>query len=229
MALKAIESSPTTLDLVTTQMIEQLTSGEWPVGSKLPGEVALSNEMNVSRTVVREAIRGLARLGMLDPVHGSGTYVRTTHSPAAMLEGLDHAGVAEIFEVQMAYDVQAAGLAATRHTEADLIRLRDLLDQRDKSESDRSDPHQFAADDSEFHMEIARISGNALLYETYRYFVGRLRDGLHLVHSDTTVPSCGHDSHAAIVEAIASRDVAAARQAAYEVVAMSIAAIDLSD
>ncbi|MCF8572118.1 GntR family transcriptional regulator [Gordonia sp. HY002] len=86
-------------------MIEQLTSGEWSVGSKLPGEVTLSHQMNVSRTVVREAIRGLAHLGMLEPVHGSGIYVRTTQSPAAMLEGLDHAGVAEIFEVQMAYDV----------------------------------------------------------------------------------------------------------------------------
>ncbi|MCF8572117.1 FCD domain-containing protein [Gordonia sp. HY002] len=104
-----------------------------------------------------------------------------------------------------------------------------MLDQRDRSESDSSDPLQFAVDDSEFHMQIALISGNALLYETYKYFVGRLRDGLYLAHSDTAVPSCGYDSHAAIVEAIASRDVAAARKADYDVVSMSIAAIATSD
>ncbi|NLU82687.1 FadR/GntR family transcriptional regulator [Rhodococcus sp. HNM0569] len=229
MALKAVQVTPTTLDQVTAQMIEQLNSGEWTVGSKLPSEAALSQEMNVSRSVVREAIRGLARLGMLDPVHGSGTYVRTRHSPTAMLEGLDHAGVAEIFEVQMAYDVQAAGLAAERHTAAQLRRLRKLLAKRDASESDRSDPLQFAVDDSEFHLAIAEIAGNPLLHETYKYFVGRLRDGLYLVHSDTAIPSCGHESHAAIVDAIASRDVAAARAAAYEVVSMAIASIGIGD
>lgn len=226
MGLKAVRSAPTALDQVTAQMVEHLASGIWPVGTKLPSEAALAQGMNVSRPVVREAIRGLARLGMLEPRHGSGTYVRSSQSPITMLEHLDRAEIVEVFEVQMAYDVQAAGLAARRRTDVDLRTLRARLDARRVSEDDRTDPRRFADDDAAFHLEVVRIARNPLLEETYRYFVGRLREGLYRVHADVTIPACGHGPHADVFDAIADGDESAARSAACEVIRSAIESIE---
>lgn len=223
MALTAVGGDASRLDRVTGQLMAELRSGRWPVGTRIPGENTLCEQLQVSRPLVREAIQGLTRMGMLEPRQGSGTFVRSVSSPAAMLSGIERADVRQIFEVQMAYDVQAAGLAAARRTEDDVARLRELVQARDEAESDRNTPGRFADADARFHLAVVEVARNPLLGELYRYFVGRLRDGLVHVHADPAIPECGPESHHAIVAAIADQDVAAAREAAYRVVAMSLA------
>ena len=222
MALTAVGGDPSRLERVTAQLAEELASGRWPVGSKIPGELALCEQLQVSRPVVREAIRGLTRLGLLEPRQGAGTFVLSLTNPAALLSGVRRADVRQIFEVQMAYDVQAAGLAAERHGAPDLQRLRELLKQRDAAEDDRDDPARFADADADFHLAVVKASHNPLLIELYRFFLDHLRNGLLHVHADRDLPTCGHQPHAEIVEAIAARDAARARDAAYQVVALSL-------
>ncbi|MBW0106166.1 FadR/GntR family transcriptional regulator [Pseudonocardia sp. KRD291] len=222
MALQAVGGSASTLDKVTSALAEELRSGRWPVGSRIPGELVLSEQLKVSRPLVREAIRGLSRLGMLEPRQGAGTFVLSSVSPADLLSGIGRADVREIFEVQMAYDVQAAGMAAERRTDDDLVELRRLLALRDLAEDDRGDPQRFALDDSEFHLAVVATARNPVLVELYRYFISRLRGGLFHVHADLEIPSCGHESHRAILDAIAERNVAGAREAARRVVEKSL-------
>ncbi|GAA1971670.1 FadR/GntR family transcriptional regulator [Amycolatopsis minnesotensis] len=225
MALRAVTQS-SALDMVTKQLVDELCTGRWAVGARIPGELALAEELAVSRPVVREAIRGLTRMGMLEPRQGAGTFVRSNANPEAVLEGFDTAAVREIFEVQMAYDVQAAGLAAARRTDEDLTRLGELLRLRNIAEDDRGDPSAFADVDADFHVAIVVAAKNPLLLELYRYFVVRLRESLHHVHADPAIPSCGHTSHDAIFTAIRAGDAAGAREAARLMIECSLSALD---
>lgn len=65
-------------DQVITELRNQITSGEWPVGSRIPTEPELVEQLGVARNTVREAVRALAHNGLLDIRQGSGTYVVAT-------------------------------------------------------------------------------------------------------------------------------------------------------
>lgn len=65
---------------------ELIGSGEWPVGFRVPPEPELVRALGVSRNTVREAVRALVHVGMLDPRPGDGTYVRADTGPDAALE-----------------------------------------------------------------------------------------------------------------------------------------------
>lgn len=216
MALKAVDGT-STLDKVTGQLYEEVRSGRWPVGSRIPGEVSLSKQLQVSRPLVREAIGGLTRLGVLEPRRGSGTFVRSSANPADLLHGIDKAELSQILEVQMAYDVEAAGLAAVRRTPEDLTALQEWLHRRDEA-ADGRDPHRYALDDVEFHLAVAAAAHNPVLYELYRYFGTRLREGLYRVHTGIDTPGCGQRAHRAVFDAIRAGDASRARESAYHVV-----------
>jgi len=175
---------------------------------------------------VREAIRGLVKMGMLEPRRGSGTFVLSNANPEAVIGSIHSAKVREIFEIQMAYDVQAAGLAAARRTTKDLKELRRLLADRNDAETRRDDPERFARADSEFHLAVVASTGNKALWELYRYFVVRLREGLKQVHANPAIPSCGTDSHQKIFDAIEAGDVTNAREAARQVIESSLVGLD---
>src|SRR5690242_18569716 len=64
------------VDQVIAQLREQISSGEWPVGSKIPTEPDLVAALGVGRNTLREAVRALAHLGLLESRQGAGTYVR---------------------------------------------------------------------------------------------------------------------------------------------------------
>jgi DNA-binding FadR family transcriptional regulator len=223
MALHAVDST-TTLSKVADQLTDEVCSGRWQLGSRIPGELTLAAELNVSRPLVREAIRELTRLGLLEPRRGSGTFVRSNVSPAGMLTGIERAEVREIFEVQMAYDVQAAGAAAAHRDEEHLVKLRDLLARRAAAEVRPDAAEEFAREDAAFHLAVVEAAGNPLLLELYRFFVTRLREAIALTHG-AGVPICGHRSHEKIVDAIADGDIERAREASRRVVEFALGTI----
>src|ERR1044072_4667192 len=72
-------------DQVISQLRAQITSGDWPVGSRIPTEPELVEQLGVARTPVREAVRALAHNGLLDIRQGSGTYVLATSELAGVM------------------------------------------------------------------------------------------------------------------------------------------------
>ncbi|MFV2119542.1 FadR/GntR family transcriptional regulator, partial [Streptomyces sp. Act-28] len=72
-------------DQVIAQLRNQITSGEWPVGSRIPTEPELVEQLGVARNTVREAVRALAHNGLLDIRQGSGTYVIATSELAGVM------------------------------------------------------------------------------------------------------------------------------------------------
>ena len=153
------------------QVIEQLrtsvTSGEWQVGQRIPNETVLVESLGVGRNTVREAVRALAHVGILEVRQGDGTYVRATSEVSGALRRLCGAEWREVLQVRRALEVEGARLAAARRTAEDLAELRALLTRRDACLAN-SDTDEFARADADFHFVVVRSSHNATLTELYR-------------------------------------------------------------
>jgi DNA-binding FadR family transcriptional regulator len=210
------------VEAVIDQMQGQLTSGTWSVGDRIPGEYDLSARLQVSRSAVREAIRALSHIGVLEVRRGDGTYVRSAVDPRPLLRRVERATLRDVFELQQAYDVQAARLAARRRTRNDLVRLGALLEDRDAA----CDPEEFGEADVRFHAGVAEAAHNSLLLEAFRYFQSRLRESLSAVRLDRELPDAGPAAHRAVVDAIAARDPKAAGHAAESVVVPTLQALE---
>jgi GntR family transcriptional repressor for pyruvate dehydrogenase complex len=144
---------------------EMILSGELGPGDRLPPENLLSERLGLSRSSLREAVKALDLIRVLDVRRGDGTYV-TSLEPALLLEALsfvidlhDDQSVLEIFAVRRILEPAAAGLAAARATEHDLAELRRIVDGVD----DASDVEGLVEHDLEFHRRIAEASGNSYL------------------------------------------------------------------
>ena len=117
MPLTSLRRSPL-VDLAVAQLREQVLSGQWAVGARLPAETELAQRLEVGRSTVREAVRALVHAGLLETRQGSGTYVRSVTPEAGWEPRLRRAAVLDAYEVRQALEVQAARLAASRRTDA---------------------------------------------------------------------------------------------------------------
>src|SRR6202034_1002936 len=149
MPLTSLRRSPL-VDLAVSQLREQVLSRQWPVGGRLPAETELAQRLEVGRSTVREAIRALVHAGLLETRQGSGTYVRSLTPGADWEARLRRAAVLEAYEVREALEVQAARLAASRRTEADVAELAECLRQRQHART-RARDARFIELDLAFH------------------------------------------------------------------------------
>lgn len=201
-------------DQVIAQLRTQITSGAWPVGSRIPTEPELVEQLGVARNTVREAVRALAHNGLLDIRQGSGTYVLATSELAGVMHRrFAGAGPRDVAEVRSTLESSAARLAAGRRTERDLRRLDALLARREEA-WDSGDAERFVTADASFHLAVVAASHNEVLGGLYADLGDLLRDWLR----DDVGPELRpehHLDHARLVEAIRAGDgERAAREAA---------------
>ncbi len=134
-------------------------------GSKLPAERSLAGMMDVSRPVVREALRALALMRVVDIRQGDGTYV-TSLEPRQLVAHLDFVfakdsvALAQLLEARRVVEAGNARLAASRITEGDLSRLDGLVD---SLASSIDDPDRFSELDIALHEAVGTAAGNFLL------------------------------------------------------------------
>jgi GntR family transcriptional repressor for pyruvate dehydrogenase complex len=154
---------------VTDEAIEKIkamiVSGTLRAGDRLPKEADLAAELGLSRSSLREAVRALALMNILDVRQGDGTYV-TSLEPTLLLEALSFivdfhrdATVLELLQVRRILEPAATAMAAERATEAELEDLGKLLDSLGEAPS----ADEQVAKDQEFHRRIAACSGNTVL------------------------------------------------------------------
>lgn len=212
--MKSLKRSPL-VDLAVEQLQGQLAAGIWPVGTALPGEIALADELGVGRSTVREATRALVHSGLLEARQGSGTYVLALTPEPSLQMSLRKAQTVEVYEVRAALEVQAAVLACARRTDDDVVRLRAALAHREEliSEQDAR-PEAFVEADLEFHRAIVAAAHNSLLHETFETFEAALAATLVDVVNDSLVQGSEVDqAHRDLLDAIEARDAAAASAA----------------
>src|SRR5919197_18116 len=166
---------------VTQEAIEKIreliASGEWGPGTRLPREADLAAQLGLSRSSLREAVRALSLVRVLDVRQGDGTYVsslepdlllgETTRFATHLLQGRT---VLELFEVRRLLEPAAAAIAAIRIDEEGKLALRRELDRRFAAD-DRVE--ELVEADSAFHEVIARAGGNAVLRSLCASISGR--------------------------------------------------------
>jgi GntR family transcriptional repressor for pyruvate dehydrogenase complex len=179
----------------------RIRQAELKPGERLPTESAIMAQYGVSRTVVREAISHLQAAGLVQTRHGIGTFVLVP--PPRANPAVD---VLAILELRIGMETEAAWLAASRRTEAQLASLRGALaDMRRAQESGQPTVEA----DVRFHRVLAESSAN-------RYFVemlGQLGKVLALRERPPGSFEHMHREHEDIVDAIARHDADAARAA----------------
>ncbi|MFV2196678.1 FadR/GntR family transcriptional regulator [Nocardiopsis sp. LOL_012] len=208
---------------VTQRAVEQvkamIAQGEVGPGQRLPTERDLAAGLGVSRGSMREAIRALTTLGVLESRHGAGVYV-TALRPSDLLETFSVLAevsqgetLLEVLQVRRMLEPAATALAAARATPADLDRVGDLLGRIDGGQ-DALGADTVSADLG-FHQAIVASTGNATLAAvneglSSRTFNARVWAG----HKEAGLAAKLREDHERIHEALAARDPDAARAAA---------------
>lgn len=201
---------------VAARLRQQITSGAWPVGSRIPTEPELVGQLGVARNTVREAVRALAHNGLLDIRQGSGTYVLATSELAGVMQRrFAAADQSDVIELRGALETAAAGMAATRRTAADLRRLDALLAQREQAWAS-GDREAFVAADAAFHLAVVAASHNDVLVELYADLGQVIRDSLREHFSARLRPEEYMD-HGRLLDAIRAKaaDTAAAEASSH--------------
>lgn len=144
---------------------DMILSGELRPGDRLPPEKELSERLGLSRSSMREAVKALEVIRVLDVRRGDGTYV-TSLEPRLLLEALtfvvdlhDSNSLLELFAVRRILEPAAAALAAGRIDAETIGGLRDLVD----SVADSVDVEALVDHDLRFHQTLVEASGNAYL------------------------------------------------------------------
>lgn len=158
------------MDLIDA-ISEQIRGGAIRRGEKLPTELAIIQKFGVSRTVVREAIAGLRSSGLVTTKHGIGTFVLDAPLPVVFrVEPGSIPTVPDILavlELRMGLESEAAALAASRRTDAQLQDLRRALDELQEAQRSASNT---AEKDFQFHLSVAEASGNRYFAEVLTHF-----------------------------------------------------------
>ncbi|MFC5999553.1 FadR/GntR family transcriptional regulator [Quadrisphaera sp. GCM10027208] len=192
------------IDQVIEVLREELGSGRWPVGSRIPTEPELAELTGTGRNTVREAVQALVHAGLLERRQGSGTYV-VADSELAVAVGrrVAEARNRDVLEVRRTLEVGAARLAATRRTAADVAELRELLARRTAART-AGDLDDVAAADLALHRAIARASRNPVLSELYDHLIDAIAENVR-VNIGVRLRTADND-HADLVAAIVDGD-----------------------
>jgi len=205
------------VDTVVDQLRTEIIGGSWPIGSKIPTEARLVESLGVSRPSVREAVRSLVQLGLLETRQGDGTYVIADDETAvALRHAVNRADDGEVIAVRRALDVLAARDAAAHRRDEHLAALKAALEARSAAVRE-GDLEAFVHQDVAFHLEIARASGNGLLVGLYRSFEDSLRSSIAGTNWLAVADDPDGGRHRALLEAIVARDPDLAARAATSV------------
>src|SRR6478609_12155985 len=120
------------IDQAAARFRDEVVSGRWPVGERIPTEAALVTEFGIGRNTVREALQSLVHSGLLRREQGRGTFVISdSELNGALQRQLAGGSRRHYLELRLALDSSASSLAAHNRSEADVAQLRELRDRRE--------------------------------------------------------------------------------------------------
>jgi GntR family transcriptional repressor for pyruvate dehydrogenase complex len=194
-----------------------IRSGELPPGSRLPPEQKLAEQLGLSRNSMREAVKALEMVRVLDSRPGDGTYV-TSLAPRLLLEGFGAAidllqddTLLEVMQIRLMLEPAATAAAVPHVTRQELERLSDLLATMRRT---AADAEQMVRYDIEFHHRIIAANGNESLTSVLDGLSGRTaraRVWRGLIEADAAAIT--QAEHQAIYDALVAGDAELARAA----------------
>jgi len=164
-------SYPKLYEKVIDKIKELIVSGQLKTGEKLPSERELADRFQVSRVPIREALKILEFIGVVQAVHGDGIYVKNIDMDS-IIEKLNYAmtepdsTINELFEAREAIEIMAVKLAAIRRTEKDIEMMKNIIAEMEMTALENNDinNNNYIKLDMEFHSLITKASRNKVLY-----------------------------------------------------------------
>ncbi len=193
---------------VVNRILDLVRTGMLRAGDRLPSERELIDILDISRPSLREALRALSMLGVIDSRHGGGAYVtdleaRTLLAPLDFFLSLSQSNMADAFESRRIVELEIVRKAARSATSEDLDDLDNMISAH---QTILNDPVGFRILDSRFHARLSAAAGNVVLeriaYGLYNMGLDirrRATENLALIRQST-------GDHTRIAQAIAARD-----------------------
>ena len=199
---------------ICRKMVSQLIRGTWGQGERIPAERELCQKLGVGRASLREALKALEIMGMIETRLGDGTYVckRSDFFSRPLLWAIassSEADARELIEARTLIEVELAGLAAEHATAEDLKELSTHLDQMQKT---RSNPKAFVQADVNFHLAIGHAASNSVLMNALHLIRNLLQQWILSAAAIKGVPEKACAQHKRVLLAIKNQDGVAARK-----------------
>ena len=197
-------------DVAVEQIKALIQSGELGPGDKLPTEREVSDQLNVSRTSVREALRALEALGIIEVRPGRGTFVRdsfaeTLRGPGSIIIPPSLEEIEELVEVRTMFETRACVLAAQRALPEDIQAMQAAIDDMQRASS-ADDLAGLVLADTAFHRAIIGATRNSLLIRLEAALAHQLMHSRRMSLSTPGKPARSIRRHQLILEAIKARD-----------------------
>jgi len=186
---------------------------------RLPSERDLAESFAVSRTVIREAMKLLEARGLIEILTGNGVFVSQPDTSVVTrslgmylhLQGTVQDSEFKVHELRRILEVEIAGLAAERATEAELDQLRQIIERMSAADHPRE---QVAMLDLEYHITLAQATHNEMISMVYEPVIEYLRQQLLLAWQRyDRSPEVFNQQHRALYEAVRDHDPIRARAA----------------
>jgi len=200
---------------IVRQIKTMISEGRLNSGDQLPPERDLAQKFVVSRTSVREALRALESLGLVEIRPGEGTFVREVSvesliEPLAMVMLSQREAIGELFEARRLLEPVIAGLAARRATPEELQEMDRILEEQAK---EIATGHTGLPQDAAFHAAIASAAHNQAITRLVHGIMDLLAQSREESLNTPGRPMRSHEDHRRILEAIRMRDDKAAEHA----------------
>ena len=208
--LKRLDNPPSLARSAQDAIREYILSNRLPPGSELPPETELVKQLGISRNSVREAVKALSALGMIEVRRGSGLFVGD-FSLDPLLDSLSYNvwmeldALTDLLQVRRVLEVGMIGQAIHEMRPADHAKLKAVLAQM-KTLADRNE--EFPEEDREFHRCLFLCLNNKVLLkllDTFWLMLRRAIENLEIANVDVM---CTYEDHAAIAYAVFTGDIA---------------------
>lgn len=217
--LNDADISPIAKTGVSNVLVERIlgfvTAGKLMPGDKLPSEREMAQRFQVSRPTVREAMRALSVLGVIEIQHGGGAFVSSLNAtdllgPLNFFLSLSEVSVSKLYEARCLVEGEICAQAAKLATEENLAHLEALIEEQ---KGQVSYAEEYLRLDSQFHQYLGEMSGNP--------FLARASQSLNVLGIEfrrkaantKDTPGRSIDDHRAILKALREKNPEAARQA----------------
>jgi GntR family transcriptional repressor for pyruvate dehydrogenase complex len=210
--------------IAAEQIVDAIVREDFPVGSKLPSEFELAEQMGVSRPSIREALSALQAMSIVESRPGSGNYVRRAPSSLDENDAVhlieSEAGCLEVMEAREALEPPVAELVATKGSREGVARLRRTLKAM-RDHASRNDFDAYFDADKAFHVALSEAAGNPLVSAalaplvdtmeqkvyrefTHHYYLRNVSDLQHVValHSEILEAIAGGDGRKAFAKMV---------------------------
>lgn len=193
-------------DEVVTKLQQQIASGKFKTGEKLPSEPVMMKQFGVGRSSIREAIRVLSNKGLVRVQQGLGTFVDVQNGTLVpWYDRLRSSTAKDLNEVRQLLELKIAEKAAINRTQKDITLLTRLLKKRlDAAKNNLADECIDA--DIQFHIAIADAAKNDILADLYKNIAVQIKKSFRQAYTDTELFVIKHSIHEDLLQSIIDKD-----------------------